>query len=45
VPADLEAIVTRAMARDPARRYRSAAALAEDLDRFLAGAPVAAEEL
>jgi serine/threonine-protein kinase len=43
LPAALEAIVARAMARDPARRYPSAAALAADLDRFLAGDPVEAQ--
>jgi eukaryotic-like serine/threonine-protein kinase len=42
LPADLEVIVMRAMARDPGRRYRSAATLAADLDRFLAGAAVEA---
>jgi serine/threonine protein kinase len=42
LPAALDAIVSRAMARDPERRYPSAAALATDLDRFLAGAPVEA---
>jgi hypothetical protein len=39
LPAALEAIVARAMAREPARRYPSAAAVAADLDRFAAGAP------
>jgi serine/threonine protein kinase len=37
LPKDLEAIILRAMERDLARRYPSAAALADDLDRFLAG--------
>jgi hypothetical protein len=37
LPEDLEAIILRAMERDLARRYPSAAALADDLDRFLAG--------
>ncbi len=37
VPADLAAIVERAMAIDPARRHPRASALAEDLDRFLDG--------
>jgi eukaryotic-like serine/threonine-protein kinase len=39
LPADLDAIVSRALARDPARRYPSASAMASDLDRFLAGLP------
>jgi WD40 repeat protein len=37
VPADLIAIVDRAMARDPADRYPSAAELATDLRRFATG--------
>jgi eukaryotic-like serine/threonine-protein kinase len=35
--ADLEAIVTKAMEKNPATRYPTAAALADDLRRFLAG--------
>lgn len=42
LPRDLDAIVLRAMARDPDRRYASASELAEDLRRFLDGRPVAA---
>jgi tetratricopeptide (TPR) repeat protein len=42
VDGDLEAIVQRSLEKDPARRYPSALALAEDLDRYLAGEPVAA---
>lgn len=41
-PRPLQAIVARAMARDPRRRYPSAAALADDLRRFLDGRPVEA---
>ncbi len=37
---DLEHIVERAMAREPERRYASAAALAEDLRRHLDGRPI-----
>ncbi len=37
---DLDTILTRALERDPARRYRSAAAFAEDLERFLEGRPI-----
>ncbi len=37
VPADLRAIIETAMQNDPAKRYDSAEALAEDLERFLRG--------
>jgi serine/threonine-protein kinase len=39
---DLDAIVACALAKEPDRRYASAAALAEDLERFLDGRPVRA---
>jgi len=39
---DLDCIVARACADEPAQRYRSAAALADDLQRWLAHRPVAA---
>jgi serine/threonine protein kinase/WD40 repeat protein len=42
IPRDLETIVLKAMARDPAGRYRSAAELREELGRFLRGEPIAA---
>ncbi len=35
VPAALDQIALRALARDPAQRYQSAAEMSEDLDRFL----------
>jgi serine/threonine-protein kinase len=42
VPAALEAVCLRAMALPPARRYASALALAQDVEHWLAGEPVAA---
>jgi tetratricopeptide (TPR) repeat protein len=40
IPRPLEAICLKAMAHGPDQRYASAAALAEDLERYLAGEPV-----
>jgi serine/threonine-protein kinase len=37
---DLDAIIATATAEEPARRYRSAGAFADDLERFLAGRAV-----
>jgi len=42
VPADLEAVAMRCLEADPERRYPTAAALAEDLGRYLRGEPVTA---
>jgi serine/threonine protein kinase/WD40 repeat protein len=42
IPRDLETIVLKAMARDPADRYHTAAAMAEDLRRFLADRSITA---
>lgn len=43
IPDDLDAIVLKAIDRVPLRRYASAAALAEDVERFLLGRPVEAK--
>ena len=40
---DIDAIVLTALRRDPAARYQTAAALADDLDNYLAGLPVTAQ--
>jgi serine/threonine protein kinase len=41
-PAELEAAALKAMEKAPARRYRSAKALADDLSAWLEGRPVSA---
>ncbi len=43
VPAELETIVMTCLQRDPSRRYESARALGEDLQRFLDGDPIQAK--
>jgi WD40 repeat protein/tetratricopeptide (TPR) repeat protein len=41
-PRDLVTVVEKAIDKDPARRYQSAGALADDLQRFLDGRPITA---
>ncbi len=42
IAADVETIVRKCLAKDPEHRYQSAAAVAEDLRRFLADEPIVA---
>ncbi len=41
---DLDTIVLKAMRKDPAERYSSAGALADDITRYLTGLPLAARD-
>ncbi len=45
LPRDVDIVIQRAMARDPAYRYQSAAHLAEDLERCVSGEPIEAKPL
>jgi serine/threonine protein kinase len=45
IPRDLETVVLKAMAKEPAGRYATAAALAEDLRRFLTNRPIQARHI
>lgn len=42
LPADVQTIVLRCLAKEPERRYVSASALADDLEDYLAGQPISA---
>jgi non-specific serine/threonine protein kinase/serine/threonine-protein kinase len=42
IPADVDRIVMKALRKEPERRYASAGALSEDVERFLDGRPVLA---
>jgi WD40 repeat protein/tRNA A-37 threonylcarbamoyl transferase component Bud32 len=45
IPRELETITLKAMAKEPAKRYATALALAEDLRRHLAGEPIHAQPI
>ena len=40
VDADIETILLKALSKDPQRRYQNAVSLADDIGRYMAGAPI-----
>jgi tetratricopeptide (TPR) repeat protein len=45
VPADIDAVLMKALEKDPAKRYPTAGAFADDLERWLGNLPVAARHV
>ena len=45
IPRDMQTIISKAMAREPSRRYSSATDMAEDLRRFLSFEPIQARHV
>ncbi len=45
VPRDIETVILKAMAKDPAARYATAGKMADDLRRFLDGRPITARRV
>ena len=45
IPRDLETIIQKAIEKDPARRYRTASLLRDDLQRYLDGRPILARRV
>jgi WD40 repeat protein len=45
IPRDLDTITSKAMAKDPARRYQTAQEMADDLRRYVKGEPIKARPI